>query len=104
MPPVPDPVWLDLSMSCEFTLSFLFIFAVGDVLARVATKVASWFELKSAPILLIWRIAFPEVNVNLSEVNISCVPSFLIKEYLSKKKVKNFDFLPQWIHKLNWFL
>ena len=41
MPPVPDPVWLDLSMSCEFTLSFLFIFAVGDVLARVATKVAS---------------------------------------------------------------
>ena len=102
MPPVPDPVWLDLSISCVFTLSFLFIFAVGFVLARVATKVASWFEAKSAPTLLIWRIAFPEVNVNLSEVNVSCVPSFLIKEYLSSSKGKNVSFVPAVTAELSW--
>ena len=46
------------------------------------------------PKLPIFRVAPPFVNINLSEVNTSVVPSVLINEYLSSSKGKNLSLSP----------
>ena len=75
--------------------------AFGFTLLRVAISVASWFTVKSAPILLIWRVPLPLVNVNLSSVKTSVVPSALIKLYLSSSNGKNVSLSPAEIAPVN---
>ena len=77
-------------------------FAFGLVFARVAISVASWFAVKSEPILPIWTDPLPAVKVNLSEVRISVVPSALMSEYLSSSNGKNVSFVPADTAELNW--
>ena len=86
---MPDPDKFDLSTTSELTASFLLTLAFGFTLLRVAISVASWLTVKSAPILLICKVPLPFVNVNLSDVKVSVVPSALIKLYLSSSNGKN---------------
>ena len=86
-----------------FTLCFLLTFAFGLVFARVATKVAPWLALRSAPTFFIWRDPLPLVKVNLSDVNTSVTPSnFLTNEYLSSSKGKNVSLVPAETAALIW--
>ena len=80
----------------ELICFFLFTFAVGFTLFKVVIKVASWLELRSVPMLPIWRVPFPFVKVNLSSVRSSVVPSARIKLYLSSSKGKNVSLSPAW--------
>ena len=87
--PIPDPDKFDLSTTSELDAFFLFTLAFGLPFDKVASNVASWLTVKSAPILLIWSEVFPFVKVNLSWVKVSIVPSALIKLYLSSSNAKN---------------
>ena len=77
------------------TLSFIFIFADGLIFANVATNFASWFAPKSDPTLLICNEELPPLNVNLSLVSNSVVPSALINEYLSSSNGRKVSLLPE---------